>query len=161
MSRGNLLVVTVLLCCITAFISAWLDNVTTMLLMAPMTMSVFEAVGRNPVPLLLAQVGCLRASHIYRGVHGGGVIGKLHSGIPYVLLSHVQAMLSNIGGTATLIGDPPNIIIGLKLDDYIGFIDFMSNLVPGVVAAVPACIYVMVLLYPKDMKGAHWIHSGC
>ena len=56
MSRGNLLVVSVLLCCITAFMSAWLDNVTTMLLMAPMTMSVFEAVGRNPVPLLLAQV---------------------------------------------------------------------------------------------------------
>ena len=59
-SRGNLLVVSVLLCCITAFLSAWLDNVTTMLLMAPMTMSVFEAVGRNPVPLLLAQVGGLR-----------------------------------------------------------------------------------------------------
>ena len=69
-------------------------------------------------------------------------------------------MLSNIGGTATLIGDPPNIIIGLKLNDYIGFIDFMDNLVPGVVAAVPACIYVMVLLYPKDMKGAHSIIQG-
>ena len=68
-----------------------------------------------------------------------------------------QAMLSNIGGTATLIGDPPNIIIGLKLNDYIGFIDFMDNLVPGVVAAVPACIYVMVLLYPKDLKGERFI----
>lgn len=55
-SRGNLLVVTILICSITAFLSAWLDNVTTMLLMAPMTMSVFEAFGRDPVPLLLAQV---------------------------------------------------------------------------------------------------------
>ena len=117
-SKGNLLVVTILLCCITAFISAWLDNVTTMLLMAPMTMSVLEAVGRDPVPMLMA-----------------------------------QAMLSNIGGTSTLIGDPPNIIIGIELDDYIGFVDFMNNLMPGVVAAVPACIYIMVLMYPKELKG--------
>ena len=98
--------------------SAWLDNVTTMLLMAPMSLSVFDAVGRNPVPLLMA-----------------------------------QAMLSNIGGTATLIGDPPNIIIGLTLEKYIGFIDFMNNLMPGVVASVPVCIAVMVFLYPKDLKG--------
>lgn len=120
-SRGNLLVVTILLCCITAFVSAWLDNVTTMLLMAPMTMSVFEAVGRDPVPLLMA-----------------------------------QAMLSNIGGTATLIGDPPNIIIGITLDQYIGFIDFMNNLMPGVIASVPACIAVMVVLYPKDLRGGSY-----
>jgi len=117
-SKGNLLVVTILLCCITAFISAWLDNVTTMLLMAPMTMSVLEAVGRDPVPMLMA-----------------------------------QAMLSNIGGTSTLIGDPPNIIIGIELNDYVGFVDFMNNLMPGVVAAVPACIYIMVLMYPKELKG--------
>lgn len=69
-------------------------------------------------------------------------------------------MLSNIGGTLTLIGDPPNIIIGLQLDDYIGFIDFMNNLVPGVVAAAPACIYVMVLIYPNDLKGEHSFASS-
>jgi len=89
-----------------------------MLLMAPMTMSVLEAVGRDPVPMLMA-----------------------------------QAMLSNIGGTSTLIGDPPNIIIGIELNDYVGFVDFMNNLMPGVVAAVPACIYIMVLMYPKELKG--------
>lgn len=42
-----------------------------------------------------------------------------------------QAMLSNVGGTATQVGDPPNIIIGNVLRQYIGFVDFIINLAPG------------------------------
>ena len=61
-SKGSLLIVTILLCTITAFISAWLDNVTTMLLMAPMTMTLFERANRSPVPMLMAQVGGFRAA---------------------------------------------------------------------------------------------------
>lgn len=117
-SKGNLLILTILLCLITAFVSAWLDNVTTMLLMAPLTMVLFEKANRSPVPMLMA-----------------------------------QAMLSNIGGAATLIGDPPNIIIGLELADVIGFIDFLNHLGPGVLAATPVCILVLVLMYPKDLRG--------
>ena len=53
MSRGHMWLLTVLLILLTAFISAWLDNVTTMLLLAPMTITVFATLGRNPTPLLI------------------------------------------------------------------------------------------------------------
>ena len=61
--------------------------------------------------------------------------------------------MSNVGGTATLIGDPPNMIIGLELSDTIGFIDFMCNLLPGVVMTIPVGIIIMVLMYPRDLRG--------
>ena len=62
---------------ITAVLSAFLDNVTTVLLVGPMTIAVTEMLGLNPVPFLITQI-----------------------------------LASNVGGTATLIGDPPNIMIG-------------------------------------------------
>ncbi len=71
----------VLLVLITAVASALLDNVTTVLLIAPVTLLLCERLGLNPIPFLLAEV-----------------------------------MASNIGGTATLIGDPPNIIIASRAD---------------------------------------------
>jgi len=117
-SKGNLLYLTLYITLITAFLSAWLDNVTTVLLMVPVTMAVFKAMNRNPVPLLMA-----------------------------------QAMLSNVGGTMTMIGDPPNIIIGNELRNYIGFIDFIQNLAPGVLLAIPFCLLTLVLIFKKDLKG--------
>src|SRR3712207_87836 len=67
----------ILLALVTAFLSAFLDNVTTVILMVPVTFLIADALGLSPLPFLLTQV-----------------------------------MASNIGGAATLIGDPPNILIG-------------------------------------------------
>ena len=86
----------VLLCLITAVASALLDNVTTVLLIAPVTLLVTDRLGLDPVPFLIA-----------------------------------EAMASNIGGTATLIGDPPNIIIASRAG--LSFNDFLVNLAPIVV----------------------------
>ena len=80
----------------TAFVSAFLDNVTTMLLMGPISIAVMRTCGRSPAPLLIA-----------------------------------QALMSNVGGTATMVGDPPNIIIGNALARHIGFADFLAHLAPG------------------------------
>jgi Na+/H+ antiporter NhaD/arsenite permease-like protein len=95
-ARGKPFAVMVLLVVITAVASALLDNVTTVLLIAPVTLLVCDRLRVPPVPFLLAEV-----------------------------------FASNIGGTATLIGDPPNIIIGSRAD--LSFNDFVLNLAPIVV----------------------------
>jgi len=77
LTRGNPLSILVLFSLVTAVISAFLDNVTTVLIMVPMVIEITRGMGLDP---------------------------KI-----YVI---TQAMVSNIGGTATLIGDPPNVIIG-------------------------------------------------
>ena len=77
----------------TAVLSAFLDNVTTVLLVAPVTLSVTRRLGIPPYPYLFAEI-----------------------------------FASNIGGTATLIGDPPNIIIGSAV--HLSFNDFVLNLAP-------------------------------
>jgi len=95
-SRGEPYRLMVMLCVLTAGASALLDNVTTVLLVAPVTFLVCERLGLDPVPYLIAEV-----------------------------------MASNIGGTATLVGDPPNIIIAARAD--LSFNDFLVNLAPWVV----------------------------
>ncbi|QYE96846.1 ArsB/NhaD family transporter [Paraclostridium sordellii] len=88
----------IMLCFIilTAILSAVLDNVTTVLLIGPMTIVITQILKINPVPFLITQI-----------------------------------LASNIGGTATLIGDPPNIMIGSAAN--LSFIDFVLNLGPVVV----------------------------
>ena len=115
-ARGRPFAVMVMLIVITALASALLDNVTTVLLVAPVTLLVCDRLGVSPIPFLIA-----------------------------------EAMASNIGGTATLIGDPPNIIIASR--SGLGFNDFLVNLAPliivlvGVfVAAVPVDVPVSVRL---------------
>ena len=98
-ARGRPYPVLVLLLVITAVASALLDNVTTVLLIAPVTLLVCERLGLPPVPFLIA-----------------------------------EAMVSNIGGTATLIGDPPNIIIASRAG--LSFNDFVLNLAPLVVILI-------------------------
>ena len=95
-SRGEPYRLMVMLCVLTAAASAMLDNVTTVLLIAPVTFLVCERLALDPVPFLIAEV-----------------------------------MASNIGGTATLVGDPPNIIIAARGD--LSFNDFLVNLAPWVV----------------------------
>jgi TRAP-type C4-dicarboxylate transport system permease large subunit len=104
-SKGNILVLMVLLTVSVGFLSAFLDNVTTMLLFAPVTIKMCVALGIDPVPLLTAEV-----------------------------------LFANLGGAATMIGGPPNIIIGLALKDHLGFADFIVNVAPIVLICYPIAL---------------------
>ncbi len=95
-TRGRPYPLLVLLCTLTAGASALLDNVTTVLLIAPVTLLVCDRLKLNPVPFLVAEV-----------------------------------LASNIGGASTLVGDPPNIIIGSRAD--LTFTDFLVHMAPIVV----------------------------
>jgi Na+/H+ antiporter NhaD/arsenite permease-like protein len=112
-AKGSPLRVMILLTLITAVASAFLDNVTTVLLIAPVTLLVCDRLGINPVPFLIAEV-----------------------------------MASNIGGTATLIGDPPNIIIASR--SGLTFNDFLLHLAPLVVIEM----IVFTLVLPRLFKGS-------
>jgi Na+/H+ antiporter NhaD/arsenite permease-like protein len=105
----------VLLVLITAVASALLDNVTTVLLVAPVTLLLCERLALDPVPFLLAEV-----------------------------------MASNIGGTATLIGDPPNIIIGSRAG--LGFNDFVIHLAPIVVVLLLVFVGLCWLLWGRRLR---------
>jgi len=105
----------ILLSLVTAFLSAFLDNVTTVILMVPMTFLIADALETSPMPFLLTQV-----------------------------------MASNIGGAATLIGDPPNILIGSAAD--LSFADFVVNLAPVVLLTLPAVLGVLYLMFRKELR---------
>jgi Na+/H+ antiporter NhaD/arsenite permease-like protein len=116
-SRGDPFRVMVLLILITAGASALLDNVTTLLLIAPVTLLLTERLGVQPIPFLLAEV-----------------------------------FASNIGGTATLVGDPPNIIIGSRAD--LSYLEFLVNLGPIVVILLAVFILMAHRLF-KDALVPH------
>jgi Na+/H+ antiporter NhaD/arsenite permease-like protein len=105
LSGGRPIRLLLILAVVTAVLSAFLDNVTTVVLMTPVTLSVAHRLGVSPVPYLI-------------------------SGI----------LASNIGGTATLIGDPPNILIGSAAG--LGFDQFLLNLAP--VTLVIFLVYVVI-----------------
>ncbi|ALA58846.1 ArsB/NhaD family transporter [Nitrospira moscoviensis] len=107
----------VLLALLTAALSAMLDNVTTVLLMAPVTLSITKRLELNPVSFLI-----------------------------------VQAVASNIGGTATLVGDPPNIMIASKAE--LGYLDFLVVLGPVVVVMMAVFIGMLWLLFGRHMRVA-------
>jgi len=109
-ARGRPFAIMVMLIVITAVASALLDNVTTVLLIAPVSLLVCEQIDAPPVPFLIA-----------------------------------EAMASNIGGTATLIGDPPNIIIASR--SGLGFNDFALNLGPIVVVLVAVFIVMCRFMF--------------
>lgn len=103
LARGNIVLLAIILMSFTAVASAFLDNVTTMLLLTPVTIEIAVSLGIAPLALLIPEI-----------------------------------LASNIGGTATLIGDPPNIMIG----SFAGltFVEFMQNL-------APVCVVVMIILF--------------
>jgi Na+/H+ antiporter NhaD/arsenite permease-like protein len=103
LARGNITLLAVILMAFTALSSAFLDNVTTMLLLTPVTIQIAVSLGITPLALLIPEI-----------------------------------LASNIGGTATLIGDPPNIMIGSYAN--LTFVEFVQNL-------APTCAIVMVLLF--------------
>ena len=109
-AKGSPLRVMILLALITAGASALLDNVTTVLLVAPVTLLVCERLAINPVPFLIAEV-----------------------------------FASNIGGTATLVGDPPNIIIASRAG--LSFNDFLIHLAPLVMIALAVFLAALPILF--------------
>jgi Na+/H+ antiporter NhaD/arsenite permease-like protein len=114
-ARGRPFRMMVLLVLITAVASALLDNVTTVLLVAPVTLLLCERLALNPIPFLLA-----------------------------------EAMASNIGGTATLIGDPPNIIIASR--SGLGFNDFLIHLTPIVVVLLAVFVGLCWLMWGRFLR---------
>lgn len=106
----------IMLCFIilTAILSAVLDNVTTVLLIGPMTIVITQILKINPVPFLITQI-----------------------------------LASNIGGTATLIGDPPNIMIGSAAN--LSFIDFVINLGPVVIIILFFTIICFRFMFKKHL----------
>jgi Na+/H+ antiporter NhaD/arsenite permease-like protein len=106
LARGNVFILSAILMLVTAVASAFLDNVTTMLLMIPVTIEIAVTLKINPIAFLIPEV-----------------------------------FASNVGGTATLIGDPPNIIIGSYA--RLSFTDFVTNLA-GIVAI---CLVITLVYY--------------
>ncbi len=114
-ARGRPFVIMVMLVVITAVLSAFLDNVTTVLLIAPVTLLICDRLAVPVAPFLIAEV-----------------------------------MASNIGGTATLIGDPPNIIIASRAG--LSFNDFIVNLAPIVAILLVVFIGLCWVLFRKQMR---------
>lgn len=114
LAKGNPWKIMVYFMIITAVLSAFLDNVTTVLLIGPMTFSICKALDINPVPFIMTQI-----------------------------------ISSNVGGTATLIGDPPNIMIGSKAD--ISFLQFMIYDGPIVVISMIVTVILFKFIYGKKL----------
>ncbi|MDO4870188.1 MAG: ArsB/NhaD family transporter [Bacillota bacterium] len=114
MAKGNPWRIMVYFMIITAVLSAFLDNVTTVLLIGPMTFSICKTLELNPIPYLMTQI-----------------------------------ISSNVGGTATLIGDPPNIMLGSAAD--ITFLQFILYDGPIVAIVMIATIIGFRFLYHKGL----------
>ncbi|MEV6159554.1 ArsB/NhaD family transporter [Nonomuraea sp. NPDC052129] len=114
-ARGRPFRLMVQLVLITAGVSALLDNVTTVLLIAPVTFLVCERLAVNPAPFLIA-----------------------------------EAMASNIGGTATLVGDPPNIIIASR--GGLSFNDFLLHMAPMVIVLMAVFVGLCWLMFGRSFR---------
>lgn len=114
LTRGQPMAILAVFAVITAVLSAFLDNVTTVLLIGPMTIAITQILEVNPVPFLLSQI-----------------------------------MASNIGGTATLIGDPPNIMIGSAAG--LSFADFIVNTGPVVLIILAVVVAIFFLMYRGNL----------
>ena len=115
LGRGEPVRIMIIFTVVTAGLSSLLDNVTTVLLVAPVTLFIAEALDVDPVPYLI-----------------------------------MEALASNIGGTATLIGDPPNIMIASKAK--LTFMDFIIHLTPVVVIIMVALVVVIHLVFGRRLQ---------
>jgi Na+/H+ antiporter NhaD/arsenite permease-like protein len=100
---------------LTAISSAFLDNVTTVLLLTPLIFVICSRLKISPIPFLFTEI-----------------------------------LVSNIGGTATLIGDPPNIMIGSSAK--LTFLDFIINLGPVVIVIFLVSVFLLKIFYRKDLR---------
>lgn len=117
LTKGHPMKILVALGLFTATVSAFLDNVTTVILIMPITFSIAKKLDINPIPYLLTEI-----------------------------------VSSNIGGTATLIGDPPNIIIGSAAG--FAFMDFIKELTLAVVVILLAVILFLSICFRKSLKAS-------
>lgn len=115
LSKGNLWKLMVLLSTFTAVASMFIDNVTTILLMVPVTLSIVRMLKVPPIPFILS-----------------------------------QALVSNIGGSATLIGDPPNILIGSAAN--IEFNSFLIYMGPTVAIVFVVSLLLLKFFFRKDLQ---------
>ena len=134
-SGGSIWSLVVILCTVTAVLSAFLDNVTTVLLLTPVTIQLAKVLDLKPVPLLISEV-----------------------------------LFSNIGGAATMIGDPPNIMIGSGLsesaikaqeggiyadlaDQGVTFNDFILEMAPGIFMTIVPAFMFLRWMYADEFSG--------
>ena len=144
-SGGSIWTLVVILCSVTAVLSAFLDNVTTMLLLTPVTIQLAKVLDIKPIPLLISEV-----------------------------------LFSNIGGAATMIGDPPNIMIGsglsaskiaeaeggkyvdptynggagIDLSQYgVTFNDFIIEMAPGILMCIVPSFMFLKWFYADEFSG--------
>ena len=115
LTKGHPKLVLFTLAALTAILSAFLDNVTTVVLMMPITFAIAKEYDTDPVPFLITEV-----------------------------------FASNIGGTATLIGDPPNIIIGARAG--LSFMDFVNELTLIVAIIFIVVTSLLIFLFRKSIK---------
>ncbi len=135
-SGGSIWTLVVILCTVTAVLSAFLDNVTTMLLLTPVTIQLAKVLDIKPIPLLISEV-----------------------------------LFSNIGGAATMIGDPPNIMIGSGLSpdkiasaeggkyaymsEYgVTFNDFIIQMGPGMLRCIVPSFMELKWFYADEFSGS-------
>ena len=135
-SGGSIWTLVVILCSVTAVLSAFLDNVTTMLLLTPVAIQLAKVLDIKPIPLLISEV-----------------------------------LFSNIGGAATMIGDPPNIMIGSGLSpakiasaedgkyaymsDYgVTFNDFIIEMGPGILMCIVPSFMLLKWYYADEFSGS-------
>lgn len=114
-SKGSPIKILILFSIITAVLSGVLDNVTTVLLIVPVTLVITKTLEIDPIPFLMCEI-----------------------------------FASNIGGTATLIGDPPNLMIGSAAG--LSFLDFVKNLAPVIVIILLVTLLGIRQLYKNSMK---------
>lgn len=115
LTRGHPKLILVALATFTAVLSAFLDNVTTVVLVLPITFLVVKELELDAMPFLITEI-----------------------------------LSSNIGGTATLIGDPPNIIIGTAAG--LSFMDFVRELAPVVILIYLVSIVLLVLIFRNQLR---------
>lgn len=113
-AKGDAWKILICFAVITAFLSAVLDNVTTVLLIGPMTLVITQILKLNPIPFLITEI-----------------------------------LASNIGGTATLVGDPPNIMIGSAAD--LGFVDFLRYTAPAAIMTLIVTVTILYFMYRKQL----------
>lgn len=114
LTKGNPIKILFALGLFTAVVSAFLDNVTTVILVMPITFAIAKQLELNPIPILITEIVC-----------------------------------SNIGGTSTLIGDPPNIIIGSAAG--FSFMDFIIELAPVIAIILIVILVFLAVVFKKDL----------
>ncbi len=116
LAKGQPVRILIMLSLLTAVLSAFLDNVTTVLLIVPVTFSITNILKVKSTPYLIAEI-----------------------------------LASNIGGTATLVGDPPNIMIGSSVK-HLTFNDFLINLAPVIIIIMAVISILFYFIYRNQLK---------